>query len=84
MFEWDEKNMKKTLGAMFTECRQAANFNHDEAKQRLGQCLARDRRFDGYQHSRLIERVDECMQGGGYLDLTDPYLMGGSKRPGSR
>jgi hypothetical protein len=84
MFAYDEKDMKLSLGQMFVEARQKANFDHDSAKQILKQYVSADRRFDAYAKDRLVERVGEVMQGGGHLDLTDPWLRGGSKRPGSR
>jgi hypothetical protein len=43
-----------------------------------------DRRLDAFDKDRLVAKVKETGSNGGYLDLTDPFLYGGSKRPLSR
>jgi hypothetical protein len=48
----------------------------------MKQFMARDRRFDGYDHQRVVDRVFEAKQSGAVFDVDDPYLRkGGQKRP---
>jgi hypothetical protein len=55
---------------------------------RLGNILIEwvraDRRFDAFDSDRLVAKVEEAGKSGAQLDLTDPYLRGGQKRPLSR
>ncbi len=82
MFGNDPRDLTKALAEMHTQARQKANFNQAEAKQRMAEWLLMDRRFDGYDPSRLIDRVEQCRSNGAVLDLEDPWLQrGGQRRP---
>jgi hypothetical protein len=84
MFELDEKDLSVTLREMERESRIRSNFDQGAARQKMAQWLSQDRRFDGFDKNRLVERVTECRQSGGVLDLTDPTLRGGPPRVGDR
>jgi hypothetical protein len=82
MFDIDPRDLAATLSQMETQARQKANFDQNEAKQKMAEWLANDRRFDSYDPARLIERVQVCKSNGAHLDLEDPQLMkGGQPRP---
>ena len=57
--------------------RDRCNAHQGEAKQKMIEWLANDRRFDQYDKERLVERVNLCRYNGATLDLDDPQL----KRP---
>lgn len=81
MFDRNEKDMKKTLGEMAQLSRQRSNFDQGAAKEKFKEFLRQDRRFDGYNVDALVTRVDQCLSAGAQLDLTDPVLRGGERRP---
>jgi hypothetical protein len=75
MFGNDHKSMKSTLAKMQAEALSKCNSNQVEAKDEVIEALARDRRFDQYNHQRLMERVQDAWGRGVQLDLDDPALM---------
>jgi hypothetical protein len=84
MYSNDPRDMAATLSLMHKEAVVKSNFDQNEAKNRFAQFLFYDKRFDGFDHGRLIERVNEARSNGRTLDLDDPWLQrGGVKRPGS-
>ena len=85
MFGKDERDLAVTLTRMADLARERCNFNQNEAKTRMAEWLQHDRRFDGYDPARLVERVNQSRYNGAVLDLTDPQLQrGGQPRPGDR
>jgi hypothetical protein len=82
MFGKDQRDLTATLSEMEYFARQKSNFNQVEAKQRMVEWLAHDRRFDAYDPQRLVERVQLSKNNGAVLDLDDPQLKrGGEPRP---
>ena len=82
MFERNQNDLARTLNQMEFHARQTTNFNQNDAKDKMREWLANDRRFDGYDPERLIERVRDCKYRGAVLDLDDPALQkGGEPRP---
>jgi hypothetical protein len=57
MFGKDQRDLAATLSQMESLARQKTNFNQIEAKAKMAEWLAHDRRFDAYDAQRLIERV---------------------------
>jgi hypothetical protein len=85
MFDRDNKDLAATLSWMEAQARERSNFNLVEAKDRMRQWVQNDRRFDSFDHTKLIDRVNQAKRYGAHLDLTDPDLQkGGQKRPLSR
>jgi hypothetical protein len=82
MFGNDPRDLARTLSEMEGQARQKTNFNQIEAKQKMKEWLAQDRRFDHYDATRLIERVQLSKYNGAVLELDDPQLLkGGQPRP---
>jgi hypothetical protein len=81
MFSDDPRDLARTLGEMEKEARVSSNFNQLDAKEKMREFLSHDRRFAEFDHGRLIERVMESRSCGRTLDLDDPFLRGGQKRP---
>jgi hypothetical protein len=82
VFTNDKNDLTRTLGEMEYLARQKTNFNQVEAKQKMAEWLAQDRRFDSYDAGRLIDRVHQAKFRGAHLDLDDPQLKrGGQPRP---
>jgi hypothetical protein len=85
MFERDPKDLTATLSWMESTARERSKFNQIEAKQRMAEFIANDRRFDAYDTAKLVDRVSHCKSYGAKLDLEDPALLkGGKPRPLSR
>jgi hypothetical protein len=85
MYGKDERDLAVTLTRMADLARERTNFHQGEAKTKMAEWLQNDRRFDGFDPDRLIERVHQCRYNGATLDLTDPQLKrGGEPRPGDR
>jgi hypothetical protein len=80
----DLVNIRHSLGRMVQQSYIDAKCNRNEASQMMRGWLDTDRRFDSYDKSRLLQKVDEAGKSGSRLDLTDPWLFGGDKRPLSR
>jgi hypothetical protein len=82
MFDHDPKSLAATLSRMERLSREKTQFNQTEARGLMSQWVSQDRRFDGYDAPKLVERVAHCKSYGAALDLDDPELRkGGSKRP---
>jgi hypothetical protein len=82
MFGDGERDKSQTMGQMISEAMQKCNANRVEAKAKVMEMVKRDRRFDGYDHDRLLDKVMEKSQYGGYMDWDDPGLKrGGQPRP---
>ena len=82
MFEKDQRSLAATLSEMEYLSRIKSNFNQVEAASKMAEWLKNDRRFDGYDTGRLIDRVRDAKYRGATLDLDDPQLQkGGEPRP---
>ena len=82
MFGTDPRDLVRTLSEMESLARQKTNFSQTEAKQKMVEWLAHDRRFDAYDAQRLIERVQLFKHNGVVLEMDDPQLLkGGQPRP---
>jgi hypothetical protein len=75
MFDNNEKDLQATLKLMYVEARDRSQFNQIEADRKLQTWLANDRRFTGYDTSRLVEHLKEHVGHGARLSLDDPKLM---------
>jgi hypothetical protein len=85
MFERDNNHLCATLAHMDTEARRRTRFNQNEAKAKMAEWLQQDRRFDDFDHGRVIDAVYRAKQSGGVLQLDDPFLRkNGSPRPAAR
>jgi hypothetical protein len=81
MFGRDARELALTLGAMEKEARERCNWDQTESRRRFAEYLSHDARFQDYDPHRLVERVMEARSCGRSLDLDDPWLRGGGKRP---
>jgi hypothetical protein len=77
----DLTNMRQSLGRMVQQSYIDCNCNRGEAAQLMKEWLTHDRRFDSFDKERLVAKVEEVGMSGGHLDLSDPYLHGGARRP---
>jgi len=85
MFGNNLRDMKNAIEEMERQSRVRSCFNGNEAKQKFREYLAADRRFDAFDHERLIDRTQECRKSCAVLKLDDPRLLrGGEARPLSR
>jgi hypothetical protein len=82
MFENDHKGMKAALAQIQGEALNRCNRNMVEARDKIIEALSYDRRFDKYDHNKLIERVEDAWGRGAHLDLDDPNLL--KQRPQNR
>jgi hypothetical protein len=80
MFDPEEKDLAQTLSQMERQARERSNFNQLEAKERMARWVANDRRFDGYDAEKLVERVQYCKSNGAALNLDSPELKRGQSR----
>jgi hypothetical protein len=81
MYGTDAEDLQNTLSRMIQESWAESNCSMDECYKLTRQKLDYDRRFDGFQKDRLVNKAKEAGSCGGKLDLTDPWLYGGDKRP---
>ena len=81
MFDRDERDLVRTLNEMERTARERSHFDQIEARQRLRSYVQADRRFNSYDADALVSRVLECRQCAAVLDLDDPVLRGGERRP---
>jgi hypothetical protein len=78
----DEKDMLAALGSMARTSVDRCFGNKVEARERMKEWLAYDRRFEGYDPDRLVDRVMLSRSNGAVVELDDPALMrGGTRRP---
>jgi hypothetical protein len=84
IFGTKPENLEHTLSRLINESYVETNCSMDEAYKRTRQLLDYDRRFDQFDRDRLVAKAREIGASGGKLDLTDPWLYGGQKRPLSR
>jgi hypothetical protein len=82
MFENNDKGMKAALSQIQTEALRGHCGNRVEAREAVLERLSYDRRFDKYDHNKLIERVEDAWGRGAQLDLEDPNLL--KTRPQNR
>jgi hypothetical protein len=82
MFENNDKGMKAALSQIQAEALRGHCGNRVEARTAVLERLAYDRRFDKYDHAKLIERVEDAWGQGAQLDLDDPKLL--RERPANR
>jgi hypothetical protein len=81
MFGNSERDLCATLSTMESVARERTNFNTVEAKSVFRDWIKNDARFRDYDPDVLAGRVQECKSCGASLDLSDPRLKGGEKRP---
>lgn len=74
--------MKATLAKMQGEALNRCNRNLVEARDKVVEALSNDRRFDKFDHGKLIERVEDAWGRGAQLDLDDANLL--KTRPTNR
>jgi hypothetical protein len=80
----DERDLCASLSLMHKTAMEKTQFNQTEARNKMQEWLAQDRRFDGFDPDRLVKRIEECKSCGRTADLSDPYLKrGGQRRPNS-
>jgi hypothetical protein len=84
MFSREPRDLIQTLGEMARFATHRANANQAEARKLFQEYLSNDKRFKPYDSQRLTDKVWQCRSNGGRLDLDDPWLHGGEKRPLSR
>jgi hypothetical protein len=80
----DVNAMRSTLGRMVQAAYVSNNYSKPKCYQTVRHLLDHDRRFDSYDKERLLAKLEECGKTRGRLDLNDPYLLGGQKRPLTR
>jgi hypothetical protein len=81
MFSDDPRDLAHSLSEMHRIARDKCMGNQVEARGVVRQFIQNDRRFDAFDADRLAERVAEARYSGRSLELDDPWLRGGSKRP---
>ncbi len=85
MFGDSDSDKAATMKTMLTEAMQVACANRVEARAKVIEWAKRDRRFDNFDHDKLVDKVLEKSQYGGRLDWDDPELKrGGQPRPQNR
>ena len=81
MFGDGDMDKKAALATMARLSIERCNFNQIEAKEKFKEYLQSDRRFDQFDKDALASRVMLCRSNGAVLDLDDPQLKGGERRP---
>jgi hypothetical protein len=81
MYSNDPRDLARSLSEMDRIARDQCLGNQVEARGVVRQYIQNDRRFDAYDANRLAERITEAKSCGRSLDLDDPWLRGGFKRP---
>jgi hypothetical protein len=81
MFGDSERDLLETLAKLNRYTLDRCNGNKIEAQQQMAERLKSDRRFDAYDKSKLVSRLQESWGHGARLDLSDPELKGGPPRP---
>jgi hypothetical protein len=84
MFGDSDRDRDATMGKMLSEAMDASCANRLVAKEKVVEMIKNDRRFDHYDHSKLVDEVMQKGQYGGRMDWNDPSLKrGGQNRPQS-
>jgi hypothetical protein len=78
---WDDNELRQTVAATIQDCWRKSQGDMNKTYELAKEHLALNRNFDPYDLDRLVAKARECGSTGGYLDMTDPYLLGGAKRP---
>jgi len=83
MYDPNEKDMLAALGSMARTSVDRCWGNKVEARQKMKEWLAYDRRFERYDPDKLVDRVMLSRSNGAVVELFDgPELVkGGSPRP---
>ena len=81
MHSADDRDRLATLGSMARLAVDRCFGNKVEAKEQIKEWISYDRRFEGYDRDRLADQVMLNRSNGAAIDLDDPYLRGGQKRP---
>jgi len=85
MFGDSEHDKNQTLQRVLTEALAVSCPNRIAAKEKAVQWVKNDRRFDGLDHDKLVQKALDAGQYGRKLDWTDPELrLGGQPRPQNR
>jgi hypothetical protein len=77
MFGDSERDLQETLARLNRYMLDRCNGNKVEASEQMAERLKLDRRFDAYDSTRLVAKVQDCWGHGARLDLSDPELKGG-------
>jgi hypothetical protein len=81
MFGADDRSKLEALSAMARTSVDKSFGNKIEAAQKMKEWLSYDRRFEGYDLGKLVDRTMLCRSNGACLDLSDPELKGFGPRP---
>jgi hypothetical protein len=83
MYDPNEKDMLAALGSMARTSVDRCWGNKVEARERMKEWLTYDRRFENFDHDKLVDRVMLSRSNGAVVELfDDPELLkGGSPRP---
>ena len=82
VFGNSDRDKQQYLGWAANEAMKRCCSNRIEARELMAQWIKQDRRFDGFDATKLAQRVDELRSNGARLDWTDPRLRpGGVARP---
>jgi hypothetical protein len=84
MFGPDDRDKLEALSAMARISVDKCFGNKIEAAQKMREWLSYDRRFEGYDLGKLVDRTMLCRSNGAKLELDDPELRGLPPRPLSR
>ena len=81
MFDDNHKDMTAWLAEAERQARIKSNFSETDAQKKLTAWIKQDSRFSEFDATKLAERVVDCIGHGAVLDLSDPVLKGGERRP---
>jgi hypothetical protein len=82
MYDPNEKDMLAALGSMARTSVDRCWGNKVEARERMKEWLTYDRRFENFDHDKLVDRVTLRSNGAVVELFDDPELLkGGSPRP---
>jgi len=79
MFDSTDRDRTAALAEMRRQARARSNFNSNEARQKMAEWIANDRRFDGYDPAKLVDRVEHCVANAAQFDVNAPELKKGGK-----
>jgi hypothetical protein len=84
MFGTDDRDKLRALSEMARTSVDRCWGNKVEAKERMKEWLSYDRRFEGFDPDKLVDRVMLARSNGAIVELYDPELRGLPPRPLSR